>query len=241
MVDDLINGRRSFLCLTTSAGAGLLLSGCTRSAQTGHETKDGLTGEKDEGVSPAEDLMREHGVLERVLLIYEEGIRRLDSRQDIDPAVLAGAAGIVRRFIEDYHEKLEEDHLFPRFEKAGKLVDLVTVLRQQHQAGRRITDQIQPLLTRASLKSPDSHRKVVNAIHQFVRMYRPHAAREDTVLFPAFHDIVMPNEYDSLGEQFEDQEHKLFGEDGFEKVVEEVAGIEKNLGIENLAQFTPAS
>jgi hypothetical protein len=71
-------------------------------------------------------------------------------------------------------------------------------------------------------------------------MYRPHAAREDTVLFPAFRRIVTPNEYDSLGEQFEDQEHKLFGEDGFEKIVDEVTGLEKKLGIEDLAQFTPA-
>ena len=33
------------------------------------------------------------------------------------------------------HEKLEENFLFPRFRKANKLVDLVDVLLQQHQAG----------------------------------------------------------------------------------------------------------
>jgi hypothetical protein len=59
-------------------------------------------------------------------------------------------------------------------------------------------------------------------------------------LFPAFRRIVTPNEYDSLGEQFEDQEHKLFGDDGFEKMVDEVANLEKRMGIDNLAQFTPA-
>ena len=71
-------------------------------------------------------------------------------------------------------------------------------------------------------------------------MYRPHAAREDTVLFPALHRIVSPHEYDALGEEFEQQEHRLFGEDGFEKVVDEVARLERQLGIEDLAQFTPA-
>ena len=70
-------------------------------------------------------------------------------------------------------------------------------------------------------------------------MYRPHEAREDTVLFPALHSIVSRNEYDSLGEQFEDEEHKRFGEEGFEKMVDKVAGIEKELGIYDLAQFTP--
>src|SRR5438552_1534910 len=42
-----------------------------------------------------------------------------------------------------------------------------------------------------------------------------------------------------LGEDFEKKEDELFGEDGFEKVVGQVAGIEQQLGIYDLAQFTP--
>jgi hemerythrin-like domain-containing protein len=70
-------------------------------------------------------------------------------------------------------------------------------------------------------------------------MYNPHEAREDTVLFPAFRKLVSKHEYDSLGEEFENNEHKKFGEDGFEIMVNRVAEIEKSLGIYDLAQFTP--
>jgi len=70
-------------------------------------------------------------------------------------------------------------------------------------------------------------------------MYRPHEAREDTVLFPAFRKIVSRHEYDSLGEEFENNEHKLFGKDGCESVLSKVADIEKQLGIFELSQFTP--
>jgi len=49
----------------------------------------------------------------------------------------------------------------------------------------------------------------------------------------------MANEYDSLGEEFENNEHRLFGDDDFETVVYRVADIEKSLGIYELAQFTP--
>ncbi|MBN8788426.1 MAG: hypothetical protein J0I84_15155 [Terrimonas sp.] len=70
-------------------------------------------------------------------------------------------------------------------------------------------------------------------------MYRPHEAREDTVLFPALRDIISKNEFDSLGEDFEKREHQLFGEGGFGQFVDKVAGIEKQLGIYELAQFTP--
>ncbi len=47
------------------------------------------------------------------------------------------------------------------------------------------------------------------------------------------------HEYDSLGEEFENNGHKIFGKGGFESIVEKVSDIEKTLGIYDLAQFTP--
>lgn len=194
---------------------------------------------KLEEVSPVEDLMREHGVLERILLIYDEILwRRLPKNADFPPEVLSNSADLVRRFIEDYHEKLEEDYLFPRFEKAGKLTDLVQVLRTQHKAGRQLTDRIKNLATLDAVKSPVEREKLSNALRLFIRMYRPHAAREDTVLFPALRSLVSAHEYAALGEEFEDKEHALFGKEGFEGIVAEVSELERRLGLDDLAGFT---
>ena len=194
---------------------------------------------EEEDVSPAEDLMREHGVLKRILLIYGEAVRRIETGQDLPPETVADSARIIRNFIEDYHEKLEEDFLFPRFRKAGKLIDLIEVLLEQHKGGRKLTDITMRLATNQALKKSDDRRKLAHSLRQFVRMYNPHEAREDTVLFPAFRKIVSANEYDSLGDDFEKKEHELFGEDGFEGMVEKVTEIEKKLGIYDLSQFTP--
>ena len=194
---------------------------------------------KNNEVSPPEDLMREHGVLKRILLIYGEALRRMDAKQDLPPEPVADSAKIIRSFVEDYHEKLEEDYLFPRFKKANKLTDLVDVLLQQHQGGRRLTDITIKFATNQALKNPDDRRKLADSMRQFIRMYNPHEAREDTVLFPAFRSIVSAHEFDSLGEDFEKKEDELFGDDGFEKMVDKVAEIEKKLGIYDLAQFTP--
>jgi hemerythrin-like domain-containing protein len=231
-MQNLSSSRRAFLRSGIIAGT---------SAFTGLSFASAAEQEKkqEEEVAPAEDLMREHGVLKRVLLIYGEVLRRMDAKQDFAPDALADAAGIIRSFIEDYHEKLEENFLFPRFEKANQLVDLVKVLRDQHQAGRRVTDVTVRLAKLSSLKNESDGAQLASSMRQFIRMYNPHEAREDTVLFPAFHRIVTPHEFDSLGEDFEKKENELFGEDGFEKVVDKVAGIEKRLGIYDLAQFTP--
>jgi hemerythrin-like domain-containing protein len=212
----------------------------TKPEEKPQEKPGAKPGAKDEEeVSAAEDLMREHGVLRRVLMIYDETDRRLTARQQFKAEILQNAARLVHRFVEDYHEKLEENEIFPRMEKDRQLAALVATLRAQHAAGRVETDRILKLATDAEVKSADSRAKLQNAMRAFAWMYRPHAAREDTVLFPAMHRIWMPAEYATLGDKFEEQERKVLGEEGFEKAVDEVAALEKALGIEDLARFTP--
>lgn len=190
-------------------------------------------------VTPTEDLMQEHGVLRRLLLIYDELGRRLRKGQEFPLEVLQGATGLIRRFVEDYHEKDEEEYLFTRFDKAGKLVDLVKVLYQQHQTGRKVTAQIQTLTSPALFSPGPARLQMAEFMSAFTRMYRPHAAREDTVLYPAFRSVISPKEFMALGETFEDKEEKLFGKNGFEKIVGQVADLENRLGIYQLDQFTP--
>jgi len=216
--------RRIWLSSLAAAGAGLGASAL-------------LAAEEDEEVAPAEDLMREHGVLKRVLLVYDEVRERIQAKRDFPPAAVGKAAGIIRSFIEDYHERLEEEHLFPRFRKQGKLVDLVDTLEAQHKAGRRLTERITALA--GEMRKDTGRAELADTLRQFGRMYAPHEAREDTVLFPAFRGIVSRQEYAALGEDFEKKEHQLFGKEGFEGMVEKVAAIEKELGIYELSQFTP--
>jgi hemerythrin-like domain-containing protein len=192
-----------------------------------------------EEVSPVEDLMREHGALHRILLIYEEALRRFRSREQMNPALLRQAATIIEEFIEGYHEKLEEKLLFPRLKKAGRLVGTVDTLLAQHEAGRRLTALIITSATDRRLGDPAQVSAISNWMTQFITMYRPHAAREDTVVFPEFKKLVSPQEYDQLGDEFEAQEHRLFGKEGFEGVLEKITGIEKALGIHDLSKFTP--
>jgi hemerythrin-like domain-containing protein len=238
------NDRRTFLTsLTAGLGAvsGIALVGCSRSASnagTGPTAASGASGDKDDDeVTPAEDLMREHGVLRRVMYLYDDAAERLTAHRDVPLDALAACAGIVRRVIEDYHEKLEEDFLFPRFEKAGKLADLTAVLRRQHAAGRVLTEQITQL-TRASLADADRAR-LAAALRSFNHMYRPHAAREDTVLFPELRGLVGKRAYEELGDQFEDKEKQMLGDHGFEHAVEEVAKLEQAFGLDDLARLTP--
>jgi hemerythrin-like domain-containing protein len=195
--------------------------------------------ERPAEVSPTEDLMREHGILRRVNLLYREGLRRLQSGNPPPAETFSAAAGIIRRFIEGYHEKLEEQQVFPRMERSKVQVQLVQVLVSQHAAGRKLTSTVLEAATPAGLASADRRSVLVNAIDQFLRMYEPHAAREDTILFPAFQNLFSEKAFAELGDEFEEQEHKLLGGGSFEGTLKEVEQLEKSLGIYDLSQFTP--
>ncbi|MEV0995454.1 hemerythrin domain-containing protein [Nonomuraea sp. NPDC050202] len=235
--------RREMLGLPVALACGsAALAGCGTARQASSAatpTPSAPTPEQADEVpvTPPEDLMREHGVLKRVLLIYREGIRRINSGDQVPARPLHAGAGIIRTFIEQYHEQLEERYVFPRLVRAGKLTDVVPVLIRQHQRGRVLTGRI--LDATATPTPPQARRGLAADMAAFVRMYEPHEAREDTVVFPAMREVIPPKEFTEMAETFEAEEHRRFGAAGFTGVVGQVADIEKTLGIYDLNQFTP--
>ena len=221
-------GRRTFLHLGAAGGVALAFPAAARDAARPRPA---------ETVSAPEDLMREHAVLDRVMLIYENGLRRLNHGEDIDPAVFGRSAEIVQVFVHDYHEKAEEEWIFPVFRKAGRMVELVGVLAPQHQAGRKLTERIRSAAPQARVR--EAREAMGRDIQAFIAMYRPHEARESTDLFPTLRQLVTDEQYWDIAEDMEKRERQAFGADGFEKMVKKVAEIEALIGIKDIDMFTP--
>ena len=211
-----------------------------RKGKQGTKAGEGKGNEGDEDVSATEDLMREHGVLRRTLIVYAEAARALRTRPDsIAPAALADAAALFRSFGEDYHERiLEEEHVFPEVHQAGgpneKLVDVLLI---QHQRGREITDYITSV-TRGGRIGSGHAEPLSNVLEAMVRMYEAHATWEDTVIFPAWKKEQSKARLDELAEKFEEIEHQQFGKDGFEDALKRIARVEEMLGLSDLDRYT---
>jgi hemerythrin-like domain-containing protein len=197
--------------------------------------------QKESEVTATEDLMREHGVIRRALLVYSETVPRLrQNASGVDPAALRQTAQLFRTFGEDYHEKmLEERHIFPVIRKqGGELQRYADILTAQHSRGREITDYILAVTGAGTISSMHSE-PLARVFEGFVRMYENHAAREDTIVFPAWKMNFTDKQLDEISDQFEDIEHKMFGQDGFEDAEKRISSIEGMLGLGDLAQFTP--
>ena len=230
--------RRNLLSGIGGLSAGLILSGCSNANKSPAHRPDG--GAKGGEVTAAEDLMREHGVLRRALFVYSEVASKVRSAPS--PVVieaLARTARLFRAFGEDYHEKkLEEAYIFPAVKKAGGPASAYPdILAAQHQRGRQITDHILAATRGAKLEA-DNVEPLAGAMESVVRMYRAHAAREDTVVFPAWKQTLTAEQLAEMSEKFEDIEHEQFGEGGFENAVAQIAAIESDLGLGDLAHFT---
>ena len=258
--------RREFLRASVVVGAGLVLGGCAKigeqPAQTGNKDEAQSKGEqpdedkksdedkeKDEDedednkkggeVTATEDLMREHGVLRRALLVYTAAATKLRANaSSVPPDALQKTATLFRSFGEDYHEKkLEEAYIFPAVKKAGgEAANYPDILVTQHDRGREITEYIIAVTRGAKLGG--SAAELAKALDAFVLMYRNHAAREDTIIFPAWKQTMTQKQIDEMGDKFEDIEQEQFGEDGYESAVRQIAEIEGSLGLADISQFT---
>jgi hemerythrin-like domain-containing protein len=240
-MDDM-NCRRAFLA---GAGGALFLTACQKGAQAPvaaagngsaapEENRSSTNPQKDpEDVSAVEDLMREHGVIRRLLVVYREAAVRLRAKAaTVSPDALQRAAKLMRGFAEDYHEKqLEEANIFPVLMKvSGPVSAMVNTLIAQHQRGREITEYV--LAVTQKPVSPQVAEPLARTLEAFARMYELHSALEDTIIFPAWKKVLTPQQLDAMGDRFEEIEHKTFGQDGFEAAVDQVGGIEKSLGID---------
>ena len=183
------NKRREFLRTSAIIGTGLVLSSFSRgniANQEKQQAPDNGENEKGGEVTATEDLMREHGVLRRALLVYTAAATKLHSDPaSISPDALQKTAKLFRAFGEEYHEKkLEEAFIFPAVKQAGgEAAGYPDILVTQHNRGREITDYIINVTQSAKLGASNAE-DLAKALDAFVLMYRNHAAREDTITFP---------------------------------------------------------
>jgi hemerythrin-like domain-containing protein len=195
---------------------------------------------KEKDTPAVEDLMREHGVLRRAILVFRESATRLrHDVRSVDPKALNDTAELFRKFGEEYHErKLEEAYIFPAVRKAGgPAAGYIDVLLAQHNRGRDLTGYILSVTAKGTIGSGDAD-PLAKAFDAFELMYSNHTAREDTVVFPAWKQALSSSQIDEMCDKFEGIEKQEFGKDGFDDAVQKMDRIEQTLGLSDIGQFT---
>ncbi len=220
--------RRRFLKMAGAAGlsgVGMAVGGTARGG-----------GSEEDWRPISEQLMLEHGIVHRMLLVFDEIADRLESGDELPSAVNA-SANIVDEFIESYHEELEEKLIFPALEQAGEHSGMVDELRRQHEVGRELARQGYYLLGQGQLTDAGRRGKLVSTFRDYARMYRAHAAWEDTVAFADLRNVMDKENFREVSRKLKGIRADKLGEDGVENSLGRLQRVERALGIANLSSY----
>jgi hemerythrin-like domain-containing protein len=194
-------------------------------------------GKIEEG-SPAGSLFLEHGLAERIMLVYERFIKDLKSGEGAELPLINRTAQIAKSCLSGCHEQSEERYLFPLFREEGYLTDIVDALEQQHDAGRELTDKIIDLSTPGRIKDETHMNILVTLCRSYIFMYRPHISRENSELYPRLFHITTRGVIDDIAGKMAMATREALGEQGFAAPLQELAEIEHSLDIHDVRGYT---
>lgn len=216
-----------------------LLSWLNCMVQVAPQRPPGRFGEETVLISPTEMLSRDHAIAERLILVFESMIARIADGEKSDLRPINMAALMLKEVVAEHHMKDEERLIFPRIEASGQYGDLVKTLRLQHDRGRAIIDRIIDMTQKGSIENLGEMNEMVNLCLSFAIMYRPHAAVEETVIFPALYDFSSNDEILNIEAIMRGEEKGLMKNEQFRRVLDSLAEIEAQAGTADIRRFTP--
>ncbi len=184
-------------------------------------------------VGSIETLMRGHGLLMRAIIIYDVVREKLTKSEETEPSLILKTTAVIHNYLQDYHENMEERFIFKPMEKAQIQFSSIQDLKIQHGTGHELIKRITNLVKTGKLNA-----ELAGYLESFGRMYKYHAAWEDTVVFPAFDALEKRSELAELAATFELEEKSILGQTGFASFLNDIASVEKQLGIYGLSAWT---
>ena len=213
-----------------------LISGMVQIAPQKHP---GKFGEESVLVSPTELLSWDHAIMERLMIVFESKIASIAEGESRDLRPINHAALMLKEVGANHHMVDEERLIFPKIELSGRYDDLLKTLRLQHDRGRAILDRIIDLTRNSSVKSIAEMNEITHLCLSFTIMYRPHAALEETVIFPALYDFASNDEIMNIQAIIRGEEKGLLQNKEFGRRLDSLAIIEAQAGTSDLSRFTP--
>ncbi len=228
---DGLQARRGFLTRVGAVGLGLA------AAATGGRSARGQQDAPD-AVAATQALMHEHGVIHRLMNVYQECADRLIAGVDVPPDALGGTGVVLDDFIRAHHEAIEEQYVYPAFIAADRRVGTVAVLIRQHAVGRSLAARVVFLAGKDAAGQRETRNALVRTCRAYARMYRAHVAHEDTVLLPALREVMPAADFSRLSERFRASERGPGGQNPAASALERIVEAEEMLGIAGLDAFT---
>ncbi|MFY9606532.1 MAG: hemerythrin domain-containing protein [Thermoplasmata archaeon] len=162
-------------------------------------------------MQPTDELMNEHRVIERMLVVVSNACDRLENGQEVEQELFVGAADFFKNFADKCHHGKEEKLLFVKMQERGVSGEVgpIAVMLREHQDGRGHVRKIAELsATKMTQKTKDGLVRVGRA---YVDLLSKHIQKEDNILYPMANQILTKEDQEELAKGFEKVEENVMG------------------------------
>jgi hemerythrin-like domain-containing protein len=190
-----------------------------------------------EKIPATQELGVEHAMLDRILLAMDKTLIEAGSSSMRDLGPVNQGCHMIKELVDKHHMKIEDEYIYPRFEKGGELSDFTSTLRSQHDDMRDMVARMADLSKTGAVRDPSEMDELKRVFDKFHKMVMAHAAWEETVLFPVMEGTWSADELKNLKEKQEEHEKKLLGKDATKKIYGMLADLESSTGISGVGDF----
>ena len=172
----------------------------------------------------------EHRSIGAILHGMEYLVERVRTRKaKIDPRVFSAMIYYLDTFSERMHHPKEDRYLFKAMRsRGGEAAAVVADLEKEHAAGGEALKRLEQSLVRYEEGGDKEFPAFAEAVAKFVREYRDHMQKEESVVFPLAQRILSTADWQAIDRAFEENRDPLAAQRDsrdFEKLFDRIVNL----------------
>jgi len=172
----------------------------------------------------------EHRSIGAILHGMEYLVERVRTRKaKIDPRVFSAMIYYLDTFSERMHHPKEDRYLFKAMRsRGGEAAAVVADLEREHAAGGEALKRLEQRLVRYEEGGDKEFPAFAEAVAKFVREYRDHMQKEESVVFPLAQRILSTDDWQAIDRAFEENRDPLAAQRDsrdFEKLFDRIVNL----------------
>ncbi len=175
-------------------------------------------------MKPIGPLMREHRLIERMVILLNAGLRQMSEKKKVNVELLTVAVDFFRTYADRTHHGKEENILFRELAKkplSREHKRIMNELVQEHVFGRKVVSNLVSAKKAYIDGSTESLKDIIACVTELVSFYPAHIEKEDKHFFYPALEYLSKEEQDNMLEEFWDFDRKLIHEK-YQGIVEEL-------------------
>ncbi|MBN1274604.1 MAG: hemerythrin domain-containing protein [Candidatus Aminicenantes bacterium] len=160
-------------------------------------------------------LMIEHRLIERMISLIEDNLKKIQSTGKVDPLFVDTAVDFIRMYADRTHHGKEEDILFRDLKKRSLSDEdrrVMNELIEEHVFGRQTTKALVEANTRYKKGDEAALEEIAAKLKTLAEFYPKHIEKEDKVFFPASRAYFTEKEDQDMLAEFWEFDRKMIHE-----------------------------